>query len=348
MSGESDRPKISWWIKFVCGLVLISVWMGLNLGSAQAASNLTIAWAPSANTNVVGYKVYYGTVSHKYVNVVVGNMTNAVIPNIVGGISYYIAATTYNAAGVESAFSSEISYAAPVVAPKLSSSANQTGKQFSFSIANVSGVQCVVEASTNLVNWVPLQTNTTPFVFVDTNAANFKQRYYRTVGVSTNGPAVAPVLAPKLSTPAVQVGKQFSFSVTNIAGLQLVVEASTNLVNWVPLQTNTTPFVFVDTNAANFKQRYYRTVGASTNTSSSTPVVAPVITPKLSLSAVQVGKQFSFSVTNLAGVQCVIQASTNLVDWIPVQTNTTPFTFVDTNASSFKQRFYRTVGVTTN
>jgi hypothetical protein len=31
----------------------------------------------------------------------------------------------------------------------------------------------------------------------------------------------------------------------------------------------------------------------------------------------------------------------NLVSWASVLTNTAPFMFVDTNASQFKQRFYR-------
>jgi uncharacterized delta-60 repeat protein len=39
----------------------------------------------------------------------------------------------------------------------------------------------------------------------------------------------------------------------------------------------------------------------------------------------------------------IIQASTNLVNWLPVYTNTPPFTFTDPNASSYPYRFYRAV-----
>jgi uncharacterized delta-60 repeat protein len=39
----------------------------------------------------------------------------------------------------------------------------------------------------------------------------------------------------------------------------------------------------------------------------------------------------------------IIQASTNLVNWVPVYTNTPPFTFTDSNASSYPYRFYRAV-----
>jgi hypothetical protein len=41
----------------------------------------------------------------------------------------------------------------------------------------------------------------------------------------------------------------------------------------------------------------------------------------------------------------IVQASSDLVNWTAVQTNTAPFTFVDPNASQFSQRFYRTLDI---
>jgi hypothetical protein len=188
MFGNSDGlkyfPAVN---RFVWGLVLGGVWLGVNALPAKAASSLIIAWTQSSNTNVVGYKVYFGNTSHLYTNVIIaGNVTSTIIPKIVGGMTYYIAATTYNAAGIESAYSTEVSYTAPMVAPALSGPALQSANQFSFSVANVAGSQCVVEASTNLIDWIPVQTNISPFTFVDSNAANFQQRYYRTVNQQNN------------------------------------------------------------------------------------------------------------------------------------------------------------------
>jgi hypothetical protein len=37
----------------------------------------------------------------------------------------------------------------------------------------------------------------------------------------------------------------------------------------------------------------------------------------------------------------VVQASTNLLDWVSVLSNTAPFVFVDSNTAGFNQRFYR-------
>ncbi len=53
-----------------------------------------------------------------------------------------------------------------------------TGDGFELSLDGVSGVTYVLEASTNLVEWVSLATNTTSSSLVDTNTA-FLERFYR-------------------------------------------------------------------------------------------------------------------------------------------------------------------------
>ena len=56
------------------------------------------------------------------------------------------------------------------------------------------------------------------------------------------------------------------------------------------------------------------------------------------------GGQFGFTVSGGAGVNCVVQTSTNLnaTNWISVFTNISPFNFGDTNISA-PQKFYRAV-----
>jgi uncharacterized repeat protein (TIGR01451 family) len=54
------------------------------------------------------------------------------------------------------------------------------------------------------------------------------------------------------------------------------------------------------------------------------------------------GKQFQLSITGSA-LPTIIQASTNLVNWVPVWTNTPPFTFTDLISSPYPDRFYRAV-----
>lgn len=102
----------------------------------SSASNVGVSWNASCNTNVTGYKVYFGasttlltpsvngtttdcngnTLTNltypinftNYVNV--GNVTSATISNLQKGYYYYFAATSYDVSGNESGFSSEVVY----------------------------------------------------------------------------------------------------------------------------------------------------------------------------------------------------------------------------------------------
>lgn len=79
------------------------------------ADNVTLAWDPSTDPTVVGYNVYTGSQSRAYTNSTdAGANTSITISNLVPGVTYYFAATCYTAAGLESDFSAEASYAVPV------------------------------------------------------------------------------------------------------------------------------------------------------------------------------------------------------------------------------------------
>lgn len=148
----------------------------------RADQSVTLAWNPSVDTNIVGYKIYAGTGSRNYsiTNVVApATNTTTTVTGLVEGRTYYFAATTYDNNGDESVFSAEATYTVPVTPPTLDTPMS-TGNQFSFSVSGVTGYQYVVQTSTNLTDWVSLQTNTAPFTFVDPNAVAFSQRYYRT------------------------------------------------------------------------------------------------------------------------------------------------------------------------
>ena len=69
---------------------------------------------------------------------------------------------------------------------------------------------------------------------------------------------------------------------------------------------------------------------------------APALAPVISLAGFS-ANQFSFTLTGTAGTNYVVQANTNLLstNWISLTTNAAPFTFIQSNASAFSQRFYR-------
>jgi fibronectin type 3 domain-containing protein len=87
--------------------------MALIALPALADFSIPLAWNPSADSTVAGYKIYFGGASHAYTNSIdVGNVTNAVITGLAENATYYFAATTYDASGVESDFSNEAAYVA--------------------------------------------------------------------------------------------------------------------------------------------------------------------------------------------------------------------------------------------
>ena len=88
--------------------------------SVLGTQSVTLAWNAVTNANVAGYKIYYGSASRNYTNITsVGNVTNATIPGFTQGATYYFAATTLSASGLESSYSSEISYTVPSAVPTI-------------------------------------------------------------------------------------------------------------------------------------------------------------------------------------------------------------------------------------
>lgn len=72
-------------------------------------ASVTLAWDSVAGTGM-GYRLYQGTSSRTYTNMVdIAGATNINV-TIQRGITYYFAVTAYNSVGLESQFSAEVSY----------------------------------------------------------------------------------------------------------------------------------------------------------------------------------------------------------------------------------------------
>jgi len=81
-------------------------------------TSITLAWDPSTDPSVVGYHLYYGVASGTYTNMIdTGTNTSVTVSNLVPGVTYYFAVTSYTAAGVESSYSPEITYTVPIPNP---------------------------------------------------------------------------------------------------------------------------------------------------------------------------------------------------------------------------------------
>jgi hypothetical protein len=96
--------------------------IGLLVGTAitcatihGTAAHVSLAWDPNSESNVAGYRVYYGHSSRTYPFVVdAGTDNTGIINNLQEGVTYYFAVTAYNDSGLESDFSGEISYTVPL------------------------------------------------------------------------------------------------------------------------------------------------------------------------------------------------------------------------------------------
>jgi hypothetical protein len=80
-----------------------------NSAFAATTGSVSVAWNPNPETDVAGYKIYWGELSRQYTSVLdVGSSVTATLGNLTSGRTYYCAVKAYNAAQQESAFSSEI------------------------------------------------------------------------------------------------------------------------------------------------------------------------------------------------------------------------------------------------
>jgi len=241
-----------------------------------------LGWDPSSDPHASGYNVYYGTVSHVYTHKVsAGTGTTVTINELVEGVTYYFAATTCDIGNQESSFSEEIPYTVPGVPVNLvvtnillagqsiilsaATGNSQSGCQWQFNATNLAGA----------TNAVLMLTGVT------TNQSGI---YSVTVGDGTGGTTNLTVNLLVYATAAASLdrvtatGGRLAFNVSGVPGFQYVVQASTNLVTWVPVQTNNSPFDFIDTDKNRYARRFFRSVaifqrplrknGPTTNTSS--------------------------------------------------------------------------------
>ncbi len=83
--------------------------------SSHAAGAVSLSWGPNPEPDIAGYKVYYGTTRGSYTaKLNVGKYTGCVISGLTMGKTYYFVATAYNADGLESNYSTVLSYTVPL------------------------------------------------------------------------------------------------------------------------------------------------------------------------------------------------------------------------------------------
>ncbi len=88
---------------YLAGLCFASVPM------VASGATVDLAWDANTEPDLAGYKIYYGTASGNYShNIDVGNVTEYTLTGLDDGVTYYLAATAYDADNNESAYSVEL------------------------------------------------------------------------------------------------------------------------------------------------------------------------------------------------------------------------------------------------
>lgn len=147
------------------------------------------------------------------------------------------------------------------------------------------------------------------------------------------------------SNQIVQAGSNATFSVFALGDASLYYQWFQNQTNLVAGDTNLTTLSLTNvqlSDAGNYSVMVTNLYGSVTSAPASLLVYTNA-TPTLTIDPGSTNGQFQFDISGVTGLNYSVQASTNLVDWAPLATNASPFTFMDTNAVLFPQRFYRSV-----
>jgi hypothetical protein len=84
--------------------------------AVRGSQSVILAWDSIADTNVVGYAIYYGTNSGNYMSRLDAGGINAIaVPGLTEGVTYYFVVTAYDAQRTESDPSNEVAYVVPGV-----------------------------------------------------------------------------------------------------------------------------------------------------------------------------------------------------------------------------------------
>jgi hypothetical protein len=334
-------------MRFLRGLLILAA-LGTTVPAGQG---ITLAWNRSADPIVAGYNIYYGGASGAYTNVInAGQATNATLSGLIPGITHYLAATTYSAAGLESPFSSEITYtipltavatlwsgtAAPGVVDAGPDNAVELGVKFSSDVGgSVTGIRfykASANTGTHVGNlWTSAGTLLATATFTSETASGWQQVNFATpVSITAN---TVYVVSYHATTGHYSFTDNY-FSVNGVDNPPLHAPADgVSGGNGVYAYGASSAFPNLAWNARNYW-------------------VDPVVVWTTAFSRMQIrvtpAKQYVLTVTGTPGHTYDILATQDFKTWTVIGTVTLgsngSSVFTDTNAAGFSRRFYRTRG----
>jgi len=149
-----------------------------------------------------------------------------------------------------------------------------------------------------------------------------------------------PKITSQPTNLVVLTGQNVTFSVNATGTAPLTYQWKCN-ANPLPSATNALlQLTGVTTNQTGLYTVTVANIMATTNSTAALTVQSSMAATMATAVPTARG-QFTLIVNGVTGYKYAILATTNFVAWTPVLTNVAPFTFVDTNVSRYKQRYYR-------
>ena len=239
------------------------------------ATDVTLTWAPSMDPTIAGYNLYFGGVSGFYTNeICAGDVTNVTISGLVQGTTYYFAATTYSASGLESPFSSEASYLVPsnvpmtIQPPTLNAITNLTiNENAGLQTVGLSGITsgAANENQTFAVTAVSSNTGLIPNPTVNYTNANTTGTLTFAPATNANGTATITVVVNNGGTSNNIVRRTFTVTVKAV-NQPPTLNALGNLVVNENVSAQTVNLSGISSGAANEKQKLTVTAISSNTT----------------------------------------------------------------------------------
>ncbi len=241
----------------LCSLALI---IFLFSGLAVAGSPATISWNANSESDLAGYRVYYGTSADNYSKVEnVGNVTTYVINDLTPGVTYYFVVTAYDNSGNESGYSSEATLNIPDTAPPFisavsASNLTTTGATITWATDEPADGQVDYGLDTNYGSTTPLNTQPVTQHSVTLSGLNASTTYHFRVNsrdaaghLATSGDFAFTTLAPDATPP----------QITNVVAGSLSHEGAT--ITWTTDEPTDSEVEFGET------ATYGQTTGATPN-----------------------------------------------------------------------------------
>jgi hypothetical protein len=317
------RPcKIAGLTKLLGGLLAL-----VAFSASAPAANVVLAWNASTNLDVAGYNVYYGQASQSYTaSVNAGTNLTETFANLTPGLTYYFAATAYDANGDESAFSNEATNMIPLPLSILTQPQSETviaASAASFSSAEAGpvplfiqwyfGTTAIAGATNSALAWASVTAS---------NAGNYYLTVSNVTGVVTSSVATLTVLTPpsiltepKSQTVIATTAASFSSVATGTAPLSIqwyfgttaLAGATNSILSWASVAAS---------NAGN----YYLTVSNAAGVAASSSATLTVL-PTNTIASVAGVYNGLFFQTNANGAQEITETTAGFLGNCVVASN---------------------------